>query len=99
MVAKKFGQFFIVDKIKHLSTEGLGWFAVILLHCATIPSVISLMLGFSDHLPTVDVVLFVWAGLVLLFLKAIIKKDMLSIITISGGFIIQAILLGLVVYK
>jgi len=57
------------------------------------------MWGISDKLPSVDVVLFLWAGLVLLFIKALVNKDMLNIITIGVGFIIQAGLLGLLVFK
>ena len=70
-----------------------------LMHCATIPPVVGLILGISDRLPAVDVVMFVWAGLVLLFLRALVLKDMLNIITIGGGFVVQAALLGLLVFK
>ena len=87
------------EKLQHLSSEGLGWAAGILFHCATIPSMLALIWGFTDHLPSLDVVLFVWAGLFLLFLRAVIRKDLLNVVTIGTGFIIQAGLLAMVVYK
>lgn len=87
------------DKLSHLSSEGVGWLAVLFIHCATIPSLLSLIFAVSDKLPSLDVVMFMWMGLMLFFIKALIKKDMLNIITIGGGFFIQAFLLALVVFK
>lgn len=89
----------IAQKISHLSSEGIGWLAVVFMHCATIPSLLSLIFAVSDKLPSLDVVLFVWGGLLLFFLKALINKDMLNIITIGVGFFIQATLLALVIFK
>lgn len=89
----------INDKLSHLSSEGVGWLAVVFIHCATIPSLLSLLFAISDKLPSLDVVLFAWTGLLLFFVKALIKKDMLNIVTIGFGFFIQAFLLALVVFK
>jgi hypothetical protein len=44
-------------------------------------------------------VLFLWAGLVLLFLRAVVLKDMLNIITIGVGFMVQAALMALILFK
>ena len=87
------------DKLSHLSSEGVGWLAVVLIHCATIPSLLSLIFAISDRLPSLDVVMFAWTGLLLFFVKALITKDMLNIITIGVGFFVQAFLLALVVFK
>jgi hypothetical protein len=89
----------VAEKLSHVSAEAIGWLAVVLIHCATIPSVVSLMMGMSDKLPSLDVVLFAWGGLLLLFFRALIIKDMLNIITIGLGFFVQAFLLALVVFK
>jgi hypothetical protein len=40
-----------------------------------------------------------WAGLILLFAKAVVLKDSLNIITIGIGFIIQASLMALILFK
>jgi hypothetical protein len=40
-----------------------------------------------------------WAGLVLLFLRAVVLKDMLNIITIGVGFMVQAALMALILFK
>lgn len=90
---------FFKEKFSHLSAEGVGWLAIVLIHCATIPSVLSLILGMSDKLPSLDVVMFAWGGLLLMFIKSLISKDMLNIITIGFGFFVQAFLLALVVFK
>lgn len=88
-----------VNKSDHLSSEGIGWLGTMLIHCATIPSLLGLIFAISDALPSLDIVLFIWFGLLLFFIKALINRDMLSIITHGIGFFIQAVLLGIVVFK
>jgi len=57
------------------------------------------MSGLSDKMPPVDLIMFIWAGLSLLFVRAVILKDMLHIVTIGAGFIIHASLLALILFK
>jgi hypothetical protein len=40
-----------------------------------------------------------WTGLVLLFAKAVVLKDSLNIITIGVGFIAQAVMMALILFK
>lgn len=87
------------SKISHLSAEGVGWLGTMLIHASTIPSLLGLIFAISDKLPSLDVVFFIWTGLLLFFIRALIKKDMLNIVTNGVGFFIQAVLLGIVVFK
>jgi hypothetical protein len=57
------------------------------------------MAGLTDRLPGVDLVLLVWTGLTLLFIKAAVQKDMLNVVTIGFGFIIQAVMMALIFFK
>lgn len=82
-----------------ISADTLGWIAPIVIHCATIPTLLALLTGLSDRTPSIDIILFVWAGLVLLFGRAIILKDMFNIITIGTGFIVQAVIMALILFK
>lgn len=82
-----------------LSAETLGWLAVILIHSATIPTLLAVLTGLSDRMPTVDLVLLVWAGLTALFAQACVQRNMLQIITISAGFIIQSSLMALIFFR
>ena len=82
-----------------VSAETLGWLAVILIHSATIPTLLALLTGLSDRTPSLDIVLFIWAGLVLLFGRAIVLKDTLNIITIGVGFIAQAVIMAVILFK
>ena len=82
-----------------VSAETLGWLAVILIHSATIPTLLALLTGLSDTVPNLDIVLFMWAGLVLLFFRAVVLKDMLNIITIGLGFITQAVIMAMILFK
>jgi hypothetical protein len=90
---------FFNTKISHISAETFGWIAVLVLHSATIPSLLAVMSGLTDRLPGVDLVLLVWTGLALLFVKAAVQKDMLNLVTIGFGFVIQAVLMALIFFK
>ena len=90
---------FVQTKISVISAETFGWLAAIVLHAATVPSMLAVMAGLTDRLPGVDLVLLVWAGLTLLFVKATIQKDMLNIVTIGVGFITQAVIMAMILFK
>ena len=89
----------IKEHMPHISAETAGWCAILLLHLATIPTMIAIMTGLTEKLPPVDMVLFSWAGLFLFFMKATIQKDILNIVTIGFGFFIQACLMALIIFK
>jgi len=90
---------FVTTKFTAISSETFGWLAVIVLHASTIPSLLAVMAGLTDRLPGVDLVLLVWAGLTLLFVKAAVQKDMLNVVTIGFGFIVQAVMMALIFFK
>jgi hypothetical protein len=90
---------FFAESFGKISAETLGWLAAIVIHCATIPTLLALLTGLSDRTPSLDVVLFMWAGLVLLFGRAIILKDMLNIITIGLGFVVQAVIMAMILFR
>jgi hypothetical protein len=90
---------FVREKFAHVSAETLGWLAVIAIHAATIPSLLAVMTGLTDKMPGADLILLAWTGLTLLFIKASVQKDMLNIITIGVGFIIQSVLMVLIFFK
>ena len=82
-----------------VSTETVGWLAVVVMHAATIPSLLAVMNGLTDVMLPVDIVLLVWTALVLLFVKAAIQRDLLNMITIGLGFFVQAALMALIFFK
>ena len=82
-----------------VSADTLGWLAVVIIHAATIPTLFALLTGLSDNVPNLDIVLFMWAGLSLLFARAVVLKDMLNIVTIGLGFIIQAVIMAMILFK
>ena len=90
--------FFIIH-LRKITADTLNWVTAIILHAATLPGLIAIMSGLTDKLPDLEMVLFIWSALSLLFAKAIILKDRLNIITIGTGFIAQAVLLALIMFK
>jgi len=90
---------FFKENLHKISADTLGWLAAIVIHCSTIPTLLALLTGLSDNVPNLDIVLFAWAGLVLLFGRAVVLKDTLNIITIGLGFMVQAALMAMILFK
>ena len=94
-----FARIWLNQHLPKVSAETLGWLAVVIIHCATIPTLLALLTGLSDSVPNLDIVLFMWAGLVLLFFRAVVLRDLLNIITIGLGFIVQAVVMAMILFK
>ena len=86
-------------QLPKVSAETLQWLTAIVLHCATIPTLLALMTGLSDRTPNIDIVMFTWAGLVLLFSRAIVLKDTLNTVTIGVGFVVQAVIMAMILFR
>jgi hypothetical protein len=99
MTFKERANAWLAENLPKVSADTLGWLAVILIHCATIPTLLALLTGLSDNVPNLDIVLFMWAGLVLLFVRSVVLKDTLNIITIGTGFIVQAVIMAMILFK
>lgn len=69
-----------------------------LIHGSTIPTTLSLVLGFSNNLPPLSMVLLVWTGLGLFLFNAIKQHNTLYIASNSIGFFLNTILLALIVF-
>ena len=89
----------IKEHAPNISAETMGWIAVVLMHLATIPTLLAVLTGLTEKMPPVDLVLFAWSGVFCFFVKATIQKDVLNIVTIGFGFFVQAALLALIVFK
>lgn len=98
---QKFNEIFekLKNSVAAISSTTLEWIANIVLHCTTLPSLIAVYMGLTDKLPGMDLVTLVWGALTLLFIRAIIIKDMLNAATIGAGFIVQSTLMALIFFK
>jgi hypothetical protein len=90
---------FVKEHLGHVSSHTLGWITIVMLHFASVPTLLAIILAQSDKLPPYDLMLFVWAALTTLFFKSLIEKNFLYVSTICVGFIAQVIMLGMIVFK
>ena len=90
---------FLRSHIGTLSANTLGWLTIVLLHFASIPTLLAVLLTQNDKLPPVDLMIFVWAALVTMFAKALIDGKKLYVATIALGFAAQTMLMGLILFK
>ena len=98
---KYFQQFisFCKTSLTVTTAQTISWIGLVLIHASTVPTILSVMTGLNDKLPPIDMVLFVYGGLALFFVRAAILKDMINIVTIGVGFVIHTILLSLLIFK
>jgi hypothetical protein len=80
-------------------SEACGWVGMVLIHAATLPTSLGVILGYNDRLPPVSMVLMVWAGLFLFLVRAVGRSDKLYIISNAVGFFFNSVLLALIVFK
>lgn len=87
------------QSIRQVSIDGIGWTGLIALHAVTIPSLFGLMTGLTDNTPPIDMVIILWAAMGLFYIKAILEKNVVSLVIIGLGFVMQSILMALVFFK
>jgi len=90
---------FLNDHLGHISSHTLGWLTIVLLHFASIPTLLAVLLAQNDKLPPVDLMIFVWSGLITLFFKSLIERNFLYIATICLGFCAQTVIMSLILFK
>jgi len=90
---------FMQVHVRKITADTLNWMTALVLHCATLPNLVAIISGLNDRLPDLEIVLFIWSALTLLFARAVILRDRLNIITIGAGFIMQAVLMALIMFK
>jgi hypothetical protein len=78
--------------------EGSGWIGMILVQSATLPTTISYLLGNSQTLPPLSMVILVWLGLAFYFIRAFAQRDVLYMTSNGFGFFVNTILLACIVY-
>lgn len=91
--------YFLRDHLGRITGNTLGWITIILLHLASVPTLLAVLLAQSDKLPPVDLMIFVWSALVALFFKSLIEKNSAYIATICLGFAAQTLMMGLILFR
>jgi hypothetical protein len=89
----------VTDSVKSVSAEAVAWAAIVIIHLATVPSLLAVMSGYSHDLPQADLVLMIWLALILFLIRAAIKRDILQMLTIGLGFAAQASMMVLLFFK
>jgi len=72
---------------------------MVLIHGATIPTSVSVIMGWSSDLPPLDMVLLIWSGLFLFFIRALARFVWLYLVSNAVGFMLQSMLLAIILYQ
>ena len=95
-IKDKFVQFFL--SLNKPTADTFAWLSMVVLICATIPSFLAVKSGLADKMPPLDLVIILWVGLLLYFIRSAILKDMIMVVTLGVGFALQSIALGLIFF-
>jgi len=87
------------SSIRQVSIDGINWTALIALQCVLVPTLSGLMLHLTDATPPIDMVLILWGATALFYIKAILEKNVISLLIIGLGFMMQSIMMALIFFK
>jgi hypothetical protein len=102
---------YLKDKLKMLKLDEIynwvvnkfgeicGWVGLVLIHGSTVPATYGAIKGEAVILPPLSMVILIWSGLLLFFIRSAIMKDKLYMLTIGIGFFLQSVMLGFLVLK
>jgi hypothetical protein len=79
--------------------EICGWIGLILIHGSTLPATYLAIKGEPTVLPPLSMVILIWSGLLLFFIRSAIMKDKLYMLSNGIGFFMQSIMLAFLVLK
>lgn len=79
--------------------EICGWIGLILIHGSTVPVTYLAIKGEAVMLPPLSMVILIWSGLLLFFIRSAIMKDKLYMISNGIGFFMQSVMLAMLVLK
>jgi hypothetical protein len=88
-----------IMSMKNKLAEIGGWIGMVLIHGATIPTSLAVIMGWSDHLPPIDMIIMVWVGLLLFFFRALARFDWLYLVSNAIGFTLNTIILALILMR
>jgi hypothetical protein len=89
----------VKDHMPDVSVGALQITAVVLLHAATLPSYLSVMMAWTDAMPPLDMVILTWTGIACMFAQSMIQKNSVMIITIAVGFMLQSLFMALIFFR
>ena len=77
--------------------ETVGWIGMILVQCASFPSLYMLAMGHDVSLPDLSLVILLMTGLALYFWRAVLQRDRVYMVSNALGFAIQAAMLTVII--
>jgi hypothetical protein len=89
----------IREHTPQISAQALQLTAVLLLHSTTIPSMLSVLLAWTDRMPMLDMVVLVWAGLIAMFAHSLVTRNQLIAVVIAVGFMLQSLFMALIFFR
>lgn len=84
---------------KKLAGEIGGYAGMVLLQGATLPQIFDKLTNPDAQLAPLSMVLMVWVGLLLYFIRAFVQRDVLYMISNGIGLILNFILMIIIIWR
>ena len=79
--------------------ETIGWIGMVLVQCASFPTLYMLAAGHTVSLPDLSLVLLLMTGLALYFWRAVLQRDRVYMVSNAVGFAVQAAMLSAIIFS
>jgi hypothetical protein len=75
--------------------DWLAFIGIFLIQGAIAPTIFANVMGYSQHLPPLDMVIMIWIGLLFFLFRGLIQRDVIYTISNGSGLFLQSVTLGL----
>lgn len=79
--------------------ETIGWIGMVLVQCASFPTLYMLAAGHTVSLPDLSLVLLLMTGLALYFWRAVLQRDRVYMVSNAVGFAVQSAMLSAIIFS
>ena len=79
--------------------ETIGWIGMVLVQCASFPTLYMLAAGHTVSLPDLSLVLLLMTGLALYFWRAVPQRDRVYMVSNAVGFAVQSAMLSAIIFS
>lgn len=79
--------------------ETIGLIGMVLVQCASFPTLYMLAAGHTVSLPDLSLVLLLMTGLALYFWRAVLQRDRVYMVSNAVGFAVQSAMLSAIIFS
>lgn len=88
-----------ITELNRFGTNTLNWLSILVGHSVFVPTSLALLTALTDKTPSIDIIILVQGFLLLSFFRTVVSRDQVGMVLHALGWFVNALLLGLIVFK